>query len=71
MKRIALLFLLVPCLSFGMTKFADGSILLTPEEVKNVETNFDQMQQTILDAVQIIEAQEREIEKSKKDYKCI
>lgn len=71
MKRIALLFLLVPCLSFGMTKFADGSILLTPEEVKNVETNFDQMQQTINDAIEVIEAQEKALKATTKDYKCI
>jgi hypothetical protein len=71
MKKLAFVLLLIPAVALSMTRYADGSILLTPEEVKNVEKNFDQMQQTINDAIEIIEGQQKEIEMMQKPGKCI
>lgn len=71
MKRIALLLLCVPAVALSMTRFADGSIMLDPAEVKNVENNFNQMQQTIEDAAEIIQKLLEENEALKRKGKCI
>jgi chaperonin cofactor prefoldin len=71
MKRIALLFLLAPLAAGAMTHYKDGSIMLTPEEVKNVERNFNEMKETIEQAVEIIEMQEKKIEELAKGGRCI
>lgn len=71
MKRIALLLLCVPAVAFSMTIYKDGSIMLAPEEVKNVENNFNQMQQTIEDAAEIIQKLMQENEALKGKGKCI
>jgi chaperonin cofactor prefoldin len=71
MKRFVLLFLLAPLSVSAMTHYKDGSIMLTPEEVKNVERNFNEMKETIEQAVEIIEMQEKKIEELAKGGRCI
>jgi hypothetical protein len=55
----------------AMTRYADGSIMLTPEEIKNVERNFNEMKETIDQAVEIIEMQEKKIQELAKGGRCI
>jgi hypothetical protein len=71
MKKLAFVLLLIPVFAMSMTRYADGSIMLTPEEVKNVERNFNEMKETIEQAVEIIEMQEKKIEELAKGGKCI
>jgi hypothetical protein len=71
MKKLAFVLLLLSASAGAMTKYADGSIMLTPEEVKNVERNFNEMKETIEQAVEIIEMQEKKIEELAKGGRCI
>lgn len=71
MKKLAFVLLLAPAVALSMTIYKDGSIMLAPEEVKNVENNFNQMQQTIEDAAEIIQKLLEENEALKGKGKCI
>lgn len=71
MKRIPLLFLLAPLSAGAMTHYKDGSIMLDPQEVKNVESNFNEMQQTIEEAAEVIKKLLEENEALKKPGKCV
>jgi hypothetical protein len=71
MKKLAFVLLFIPVFAMSMTRYADGSIMLTPEEVKNVERNFNEMKETIEQAVEIIEMQEKKIEELAKGGRCI
>jgi hypothetical protein len=72
MKRFAMSVLFLISLSAAaMTHYADGSITLTQQEVANVDNNFKTMEESIKEAVQIIEAQQKMIEELKKGGRCI
>jgi hypothetical protein len=72
MKLITMFALCFTCLSANaMTRYADGSIMLSPEEVANVEKNFKEMQQTILEAIEVIEMQEERVKSLEVGGKCI
>lgn len=72
MKRFAMLTIIFVSLSAAaMTHYADGSIMLTQQEINNVDQNFKTMEKTIMEAAAIIEAQQKMIEELKKGGRCI
>jgi hypothetical protein len=71
MKKLAFVLLFIPVFAMSMTRYADGSIMLTPQEVANVERNFAEMKATLEQAAEVIEMQEKKIDELAKGGKCI